>query len=93
MIMFNIIIIVILREAPPNQNTRSFGHCPFGGGGLNPCHYGLGHLFRGELSKFKWAFALFWGVKKLARMVWGTFFLEDFYRGTSLTHTFILQFQ
>ena len=26
-------------------------------------------------------------------MVWGTFFPEDFYRGTSLKHTFILQFQ
>ena len=24
-------------------------------------HFGLGHLFRGKLSKFKWAFPCFWG--------------------------------
>ena len=33
-----------------------FGHCPFGGG-LDPCQDGLGHLFREELSMFKWVFA------------------------------------
>ena len=40
-----------------------FGHCPFGvglgGGGLNACQDGLGHLFREELSMFKGAFACF----------------------------------
>ena len=35
-----------LREIPPNQNSRSFWHCPFGGGGggLHPRQDGLGHL-------------------------------------------------
>ena len=48
-----------VREAPTNQNPRLFGGCPFGGrgGGLNPYQDGLGHLFRGKLSKFKCAFA------------------------------------
>ena len=40
---------------PPN------GHCQ-NGGGLNACQDGLGHLIREELSKFKGAFASFWGV-------------------------------
>ena len=44
-----------------------------GRGGLNACQDGLGHLFREELSKFKGAFACFWGVWTLARMVWGTY--------------------
>ena len=40
----------------------TFGHCPFGGvGGLNACPDGLGHLFREELSKFKWAYPCFLG--------------------------------
>ena len=30
--------------------------------GLNPCPDGLGHFFREEFSKFKWAFPWFWGV-------------------------------
>ena len=51
---------------------------------LNPCQDGLGHLFRGELSKYKQAFAWFWGVKKLARMVWGTFFQRIFTEGLPL---------
>ena len=46
-----------LREAPTQNMPLLFGHCPFGGGGLDPCQDGLGHLFREELSKFKWAFA------------------------------------
>ena len=46
-----------LREAPTEMLPLLFGHCPFGGGGLDPCQDGLGHLFREELSKFKWAFA------------------------------------
>ena len=33
----------------------------FLGGGLNACLDGFGHLFREELSKFKWAFPCFWG--------------------------------
>ena len=28
---------------------------------LNPCPDGLGHFFREEFSKIKWAFAWFWG--------------------------------
>ena len=34
---------------------------PFRLGGLNICLDGLGHLFREELSKFKWAYSCFWG--------------------------------
>ena len=30
-----------------------------GEGGSNPCEDGLGHLFREELSRFKWAFTCF----------------------------------
>ena len=44
-----------------------------GRGGLNAFQDGLGHLFREELSKFKGAFACFWGVRTLARMVWDTY--------------------
>ena len=29
---------------------------------LNACLGGLGHLFREELSKFKWAYPCFWGA-------------------------------
>ena len=36
-----------LREASTKKYLISFGHCPFGGGGLNPCQDGLWHLFRG----------------------------------------------
>ena len=46
-----------IREAPTEMLALLFGHCPFGGRGLDPCQDGLGHLFREELSKFKWAFA------------------------------------
>ena len=46
-----------LREAPFNNMPPLFGHCPFGGGGLDPCPDGLGHFFREEFSKFKRAFA------------------------------------
>ena len=51
------------REAPFNLSPPPCGHCPFGGGGggLNPCPDGLGHFFREEFSKFKWAFASFLG--------------------------------
>ena len=35
-----------------------------GGGGLNTCPDGLGHLFREELSKFKWALGCFFGGDK-----------------------------
>ena len=53
--------VVVLREAPLKKSCSQFGHCPFGEGGLNACQDGLGHLFREELSKFKWAFAWLWG--------------------------------
>ena len=51
--------IQLLREAPPRENLCSFGHCPFGGGGLNPCQDGLWHLFLGEMSMYKRPFAWF----------------------------------
>ena len=35
-----------LRGAPFNMLSLLFGHCPFGGGGLNACPNGLGQLFR-----------------------------------------------
>ena len=62
-----------LREAPLRKLQGLFGHCPNGGGGLDPCPDGLGHFFREELSMFKGAFACIGGVSTLARMVWGTF--------------------
>ena len=39
--------------------SSSFGHCPFGAGGLNPCQDGLWHLFLGEMSMYKRAFTWF----------------------------------
>ena len=33
------------REAPLKKTQGLFGHCPNGGGGLDPCTNGLGHLF------------------------------------------------
>ena len=38
------------REDPFTLTPPPFGHCPFGGGGLNACPDGFGHLFREELS-------------------------------------------
>ena len=35
-----------LRGAPFNMMSLLFGHCPFGGGGVNACPNGLGQLFR-----------------------------------------------
>ena len=35
-----------VREAPLRKLQGQFGHCPNGGGGLDPCPDGLGHLFR-----------------------------------------------
>ena len=59
---FHLILLVEhLREAPFSGVPPLCGHCPFGGGGLNPCPDGLGHFFREEFSKFKWAFASFLG--------------------------------
>ena len=74
-------------KGSPNKSKSTFIWVlpVWGGGGcLDPCQDGLGHLFGGELSKFKWAFAWFWGVKKLARMVWGTFFQRIFTEGLPL---------
>ena len=51
-----------VREAPLRKLQPPNGHCQNGGKGLDPCQDGLGHLFREELSKFKGAFASFWGV-------------------------------
>ena len=41
-----------LREAPSKMWPKAFGHCPFGGGGLNPCPDGLGQLFLEEFPSF-----------------------------------------
>ena len=49
-----------LREAPSKKLHPIFGHCS-NGRGLNTCQDGLGHLFREELSKFKWAICLIEG--------------------------------
>ena len=51
-----------IREDPFWLTPPTFGHCPFGVGGLNACPDGLGQLFKEELSKFKWAYPCFWGV-------------------------------
>ena len=40
----------MVREAPLRKYSSSFGHCPFGAGGLNLCQDGLWHLFLGEMS-------------------------------------------
>ena len=48
----------MVREAPLRKYSSSFGHCPFGAGGLNPCQDdGLWHLFLGKMSMYKRAFA------------------------------------
>ena len=52
-----------LREAPLKKLQGLFGHCPNGGGGLNACPNGLGHLFREEVPQLKWAFFGLWGGK------------------------------
>ena len=70
---YNISHVAQVREAPLRKLQGLFGHYPNGGGGLNACPDGLGHLFREELSMFQGAFACFWGVWTLARMVWGTY--------------------
>ena len=47
----------------PHSNSRG-GHLGIarkGGGGLNPYPDGLGHFFREEFAKIKWAFTWFWG--------------------------------
>ena len=54
-------ILGALWEGPYQLLSPTFGHCPLGRGCLNACPDGLGHLFREELSKFKWAFAWLWG--------------------------------
>ena len=54
-----------VREAPLRKLQGLFGHCPNGGGGLDPCPDGLGHLFREELSMFKGAVACFGGSEPL----------------------------
>ena len=43
-----------LGKPPLSLTLSSFGHCPFGGWGLNPCQDGLG-----EMCKYKRAFAWF----------------------------------
>ena len=55
----NFIFVLPLQcEGSPHENVAtSIWALPVWGGGLDPCQDGLGHLFREELSKFKWAFA------------------------------------
>ena len=48
---------LLSKGSPHRKNTASIWVLPVWGGGL------LGHLFREELSKFKWAFAWLWGVQ------------------------------
>ena len=58
-------ILGALWEGPYQLLSPTFGHCPLGRGCLNACPDGLGHLFREELSKFKWVSPCFfggWGV-------------------------------
>ena len=54
--------IYLYKGSSPQEVSRFKWALPVrGGGGLNACQDGLGHLFREELSKFKWAFAWLWG--------------------------------
>ena len=49
-------------EGSPTQiHVRGIWALPVRGGGLDPCPDGLGHFFREEFAKIKWAFAWFWG--------------------------------
>ena len=41
----------IVREAPVWKRSGLFGHFPNGGGGLNACPDGLGHLFRDKCAR------------------------------------------
>ena len=50
-----------LGKPSSNSCCRHLGIARKGGGGLNPCPDGLGHFFREEFAKIKWAFAWFWG--------------------------------
>ena len=43
--VFKYELLVRFREAPDKKMPGLFGHCPNGGGGLDPCPNGLGHLF------------------------------------------------
>ena len=56
-IKFFQVIIIIHKGSPFQLVTTSIWALPVWGGGLNPCPDGLGHFFREEFSKFKWAFA------------------------------------
>ena len=49
------------KGSPHAKHATSIWALPVWGGGLDPCQDGLGHLFREELSKFKWAFGWLWG--------------------------------
>ena len=65
----------------PQQRNISvhFGIARLGGvGGLNPCQDGLGHLFRGELSKYKHAF---WGGQKACQDGLGHLFYRRIFTG------------
>ena len=67
-----------VREDPFQMMQPLFGHCSFGVGwvGLNACPDCLGHLFREELSKFKWDILVFWGglnACQPAPLGWGTY--------------------
>ena len=53
-----------VREAPFNLSPPLFGHCPFGGGGLNPCPDGLGHFFREEFFQVQMGICLILGGSK-----------------------------
>ena len=54
------------KGSPTEKVAGSIRALPkWGRGGLEPCLNGLGHLFREELSMFKWAFPCFGGSEPL----------------------------
>ena len=60
----------IRKGSPTEKDAGSIRALPKwgGGGGLNACQDGLGHLFWEELSMFKGAFACFWEPATLHRI-------------------------
>ena len=62
----NLNIELLPKGSPTEKDAGSIRALPkWGGGGLDPCPNGLGHLFREELSMFKGAYAWFGGSEPL----------------------------
>ena len=53
--------MVTSKGSLPQIHAGGIWALPVRGGGLDPCPDGLGHFFREEFAKIKWAFAWFWG--------------------------------